>query len=110
MSDDWDARIDLSVAREMAGRLARKWGLELGEPFAMNNVSFVAPTTDGRVLKVGWEGGEEESLHEPDALELWAGRGAVRALRRSGHAVLEERGPRRRSLEPRRGRGHRHRG
>jgi streptomycin 6-kinase len=72
-------------------QLALEWGLELGEPFSMNNVSFVAPTTDGRVLKVAWEGGEEESLHEPDALALWDGRGAVRAYRRSGHAVLEER-------------------
>ncbi len=91
MSDDWSAPVDLRFAKELAAQLALEWGLELGEPFAMNNVSFVAPTTDGRVLKVAWEGGEEESLHEPDALELWDGHGAVRAYRRSGHAVLEER-------------------
>ncbi|MGC2485849.1 MAG: aminoglycoside phosphotransferase family protein [Acidimicrobiales bacterium] len=91
MSNDWTAPVDLRFAQELARRLALEWNLELAEPFAMNNVSFVAPTTDGRVLKVAWEGGEEESLHEPDALELWDGHGAVRAYRRSGHAVLEER-------------------
>lgn len=91
MSDNAPERLDLSGAIELAERLAAKWNLELGEPFAMNNVSFVAPTADGLVLKVGWEGGEHESLHEPDALELWDGHGAVRALRRCGHAVLEER-------------------
>ncbi|MGC2168723.1 MAG: aminoglycoside phosphotransferase family protein [Acidimicrobiales bacterium] len=91
MSNNAQEPIDLSGAIEMAERLALEWNLELGVPFAMNNVSFVAPTSDGLVLKVGWEGGEQESLHEPDALELWDGCGAVRALRRCGHAVLEER-------------------
>jgi streptomycin 6-kinase len=82
--------IDLSIARAKAGEVAREWGLELGEPFAMANVSVVVPTSDGRVLKVAWEG-DDESLGEPDALELWDGNGAVRAYRRSGRAVLEER-------------------
>ncbi len=41
-------------------------------------------------LKVAWEG-DDESLHEGDALELWDGDGAVRLLRRSGRALLEER-------------------
>jgi len=68
---------------------AREWGLELGEPFALSNVSYVAPAGDV-VLKVGWEG-DDESLHEGDALELWNGDGAIRLLRRSGRALLEER-------------------
>jgi streptomycin 6-kinase len=42
------------------------------------------------VLKVAWEG-DDESLHEGDALEVWNGDGAVRLLRRSGRALLEER-------------------
>jgi N-acyl homoserine lactone hydrolase len=83
-------RIDLSVARATLHQVAREWGLELGEPFAMANVSVVTPTSDGRVLKVAWEG-DDESLNEPDALELWGGNGAVRVYRRSGRAVLEER-------------------
>ena len=65
------------------------WGLEIGEPFPLSNVSFVAPAGPA-VLKVAWEG-DEESLHEADALEFWDGDGAVRLLRRSGRALLEER-------------------
>ncbi|MFN2627591.1 MAG: aminoglycoside phosphotransferase family protein [Gaiellaceae bacterium] len=68
---------------------ARAWGLELEEPFAVSNFSYVAPA--GRaVLKVAWEG-DDESLHEPDALKLWDGNGAVRLLWRSRRALLEER-------------------
>jgi glyoxylase-like metal-dependent hydrolase (beta-lactamase superfamily II) len=85
-----DTPIDLSTARSTSVAIAREWGLELGEPFAMSNVSVVSPTRDGRVLKVAWEG-DNESLYEPDALELWEGHGAVRAYRRAGRAVLEER-------------------
>ena len=83
------ARIDLSAARATALEAARAWGLELGAPFALSNVSYVAPAGLA-VLKVAWEG-DEESLHEADALELWGGDGAVRLLRRSGRALLEER-------------------
>src|SRR5208337_4023212 len=43
-----------------------------------------------RVLKAAW-GGDNESLHEGDALEAWDGDGAVRLLRRSGLVLLEER-------------------
>jgi streptomycin 6-kinase len=90
MAEDDREPIDLSSARRTAHELAREWGLELGEPFALNYASFVAPTSDGRVLKVASDG-DDESLHEPDALELWDGVGAVRAFRRLGRAVLEER-------------------
>lgn len=55
---------------------ARHWGLELGPSFALSTVSYVAPAGD-LVVKVAW-GGDDESLHEPDALELWGGDGAVR--------------------------------
>jgi streptomycin 6-kinase len=68
---------------------ARHWGLTLGPPFAMSNASYVAPAGTA-VLKVPWEG-DDESLHEPDALELWNGDGAVRLLDRCGRAILEER-------------------
>jgi streptomycin 6-kinase len=90
MVEDVREPIDLSSARRTAHELAREWGLELGEPFALNYASFVVPTSGGQVLKVASDG-DDESLHEPDALELWDGDGAVRAFRRSGRAVLEER-------------------
>ena len=84
-----EQQFDLSAAKATALEAARQWGLELGEPFAFSNVSYVAPA-GGAVLKVAWEG-DSESLHEGDALELWTGDGAVRLLRRSGRALLEKR-------------------
>jgi streptomycin 6-kinase len=84
-----ERRFDLSAAKADAMKAARDWGLELGQPFALSNVSYVAPAGTG-VLKVAGEG-DLESLHEGDALELWDGDGAVRLLRRSGRALLEER-------------------
>src|SRR5438445_9214471 len=87
--DPGEQHLDLSAAKAMAVKVAREWGLELGEPFALSYVSYVAPAGDG-VLKVAWDG-DTESLHEGDALELWDGDGAVRLLRRSGRALLEER-------------------
>src|ERR1700687_2660243 len=80
---------DLSVAKARALEVAQEWGLQLGAPFALSNVSYVAPAGDA-VCKVAWEG-DSESLHEGEALELWNGDGAVRLLRRSGRALLEER-------------------
>jgi streptomycin 6-kinase len=81
--------LDLSTSKAVAIEAAHEWGLDLGEPFALAHVSYVAPA--GRdVLKVAWDG-DDESLHEGDALELWNGNGAVRLLRRSGRALLEER-------------------
>ena len=82
--------MDLSVARATALDAARAWGVELAAPFAFSNVSYVAPAGDDAVLKVPWEG-DDEALHEADALELWDGNGAVRLIRRSGRALLEER-------------------
>lgn len=84
-----EQRFDLTSAKEIALDAARDWGLELGVPFTFSNVSYVAPAGDA-VLKVAW-GGDTDSLHEGDALEFWNGDGAVRLLRRSGRALLEER-------------------
>src|SRR5437588_4240121 len=84
-----EQRFDLTAAKALALEAAREWGLQLGEPFAFSYVSYVAPAGDA-VCKVAWEG-DTESLHEGDALELWNGDGAVRLLRRSGRALLEER-------------------
>jgi streptomycin 6-kinase len=84
-----EQRLDLSAAKAAALEIAREWRLELGEPFALSNVSYVAPAGHA-VLKVPWEG-DQESLHEGDALELWGGDGAVRLLQRSGRTLLEER-------------------
>jgi len=84
-----EQRFDLAASKAVALEAAREWGLELGEPFAFSHVSYVAPAGDA-LCKVAW-GGDTESLHEGDALELWNGDGAVRLLRRSGRALLEER-------------------
>jgi streptomycin 6-kinase len=83
---------DLSNAQETAEAVASEWGLELGPPFALSRYSYVAPAGDDAVLKVAWEE-DEEGLHEPEALELWNGRGAVRLLRRdpNSRAFLAER-------------------
>jgi streptomycin 6-kinase len=89
MSGPAEQRFDLTASKAVALEAAREWGLELGEPFAYSYVSYVAPAGDA-VCKVAWEG-DSESLHEGDALELWNGVGAVRLLRRSGRALLEER-------------------
>ena len=89
MAGPQEERFDLSAAKATALELAREWKLELGEPFALSYASYVAPA-DHAVLKVAWEG-DTESLNEGDALELWDGEGAVRLLRRSGRALLEER-------------------
>ncbi|HET7137056.1 MAG TPA: aminoglycoside phosphotransferase family protein [Gaiellaceae bacterium] len=82
--------VDLSRTRAAAEAAARSFGVEIGAPFALSRFSFVAPAGDGAVLKVAWEG-DDESLHEPEALELWSGDGAVRLVRREGRALLLER-------------------
>ena len=82
--------VDLSVAKATALAAARVWGLELGAPFVFANVSYVAPAGRDAVVKVAWEG-DDESLHEREALELWNGDAAVRLLRGAGGALLLER-------------------
>jgi streptomycin 6-kinase len=64
------------IARDVAS----EWGIVIGRPFRLSNHSYVAPAGPDAVLKIGWQD-DEESVHEADALELWAGNGAVRLLR-----------------------------
>src|SRR5438105_9654000 len=85
-----ESGFDLTVAKATALEAAREWGVELGTPFAFSQRSYVAPVGPDGVVKVAWEG-DQESLHEAAALELWDGDGSVRLLRRSGRALLEER-------------------
>lgn len=80
---------DLTAAKAEAESAARHWGRVLGQPFAMSSVSYVAAAGDA-VIKVAW-GGDDESLHEGDALALWGGEGAVRLIDRCGRALLLER-------------------
>jgi hypothetical protein len=88
-----ESGFDLSVAKATALEAAAVWGVELGAPFAFSCVSYVAPAGRDAVVKVAWEG-DEESLHEGDALELWDGDASVRLLRRSGRALRQPpRGP-----------------
>jgi len=74
---------------------AAEWGLEPGDPLPGGNVALVLAATrsDGSatVLKLSFPEGESE--HEPDALEHWDGRGAVRLLERDDarRAMLLER-------------------
>lgn len=56
----------------------------------MASVSFVAPAGDRYVIKAPSEG-DDESLHEADALDAWGSDVAVRVIRRAGRVLLEER-------------------
>ena len=90
MDDEFTPQVNLDDEKRIAIEIAEAWGLELDPPFKYSNVSYVAPTGTNAVLKVPWAG-DDESLHEADALELWNGDGAVRLFRRSGRVLLEER-------------------
>ena len=73
---DWETGLP-AVRRE----LTERWRLTVDSPFAHDGeCSWVAPahTALGEpvVLKLGWW--HSEALHEPDALRLWQGNGAVR--------------------------------
>lgn len=63
-------------------RCAERWSLRVGRPFEQGNVSLVLavklPEETPAVLKINFP--EAESEHEPDALTLWDGEGAVRLL------------------------------
>jgi streptomycin 6-kinase len=84
--------VDLTETERVAREIAAEWGLTLGEPFALSRYSYVAPVGDDAVLKVAWPG-DDESLDEHAALELWAGDGAVRLFRADPErrVLLEER-------------------
>ena len=66
--------------------------MELGEPFGLARYSYVAGVGEDAVLKVT-PPEDDEADEEADALELWAGAGAVRLLRRdrARRAMLLER-------------------
>jgi len=87
-----DGLSNLEALQRTAEEVAAEWGLELGAPFALSRYSYVAPAGEAAVLKVAWDG-DDESLDENEALELWAGDGAVRLLRgdKARRALLEER-------------------
>ncbi len=70
---------------------AARFGVEPGKPFDPGAGGFVAPAGTSAVLKVGFPHVEAE--HEPDALELVDGDGAVRLLARADDltAMLLER-------------------
>ncbi|WP_250008390.1 aminoglycoside phosphotransferase family protein [Actinoplanes sp. M2I2] len=73
--DEWVARLPGIVAG-----LARRWGVEVGRPYQPGGTaSWVAPTRDGRVLKVGWA--HYEARDEAAGLRVWDGRGTVRVFR-----------------------------
>jgi len=83
---------DLVPLEAVAREVAAEWGVELGERFALARYSYVATAGDDAVLKVT-PPEDDESDEEAEALELWAGEGAVRLLRRdrSRRALLVER-------------------
>jgi streptomycin 6-kinase len=90
-----DGSIWLQHLPDIVGECTHLWSLELGEPFHLAHVSYVAPVelSDGTsaVLKINFP--EEESEHEADALAHWDGEGAVRLLGRydERRALLVER-------------------
>jgi streptomycin 6-kinase len=60
--------------------LSRRWRLQVGEPFQPGGATaWTAPAiaADGQRLVIKLEWPHLEATHEPDALRLWAGRGAV---------------------------------
>ena len=83
---------DLVALERVAREVAADWQLELGETYALGRYSYVASAGEGAVLKVT-PPEDDESNEEADALELWAGKGAVRLLRRdpARRALLIER-------------------
>lgn len=75
-----DDRPDLAPLEPIAREVAAEWGVELGEPFALARYSYVAGAGDDAVMKVT-PPEDDEADEEADALDLWAGDGAVRLLR-----------------------------
>ncbi|WP_250029507.1 aminoglycoside phosphotransferase family protein [Paractinoplanes maris] len=73
--DRWVRELPATVAG-----VAERWGLELGRPYQPGGTaSWVAPTADGRVLKVGWV--HYEARDEAAGLRAWDGQGTVRVHR-----------------------------
>jgi streptomycin 6-kinase len=87
---DW-----LDALPRLVAECSELWAIEVDAAYPGSHVSLVAPATlgdgTGAVLKVNFP--DAESEHEPDALEHWDGRGAVRLLAsdRERRALLVER-------------------
>ncbi|MBA3244175.1 MAG: aminoglycoside phosphotransferase family protein [Gaiellaceae bacterium] len=75
------ATTDPAALVPVALEVAAEFGVELGEPFALSRHSYVASAGEDAVLKVT-PPEDDESYEEAEALDLWAGDGAVRLLRR----------------------------
>jgi len=89
-----DGTIWLEQLPTLIAEVSRRWDLDVGKPYPLSNVSFVAPAAQrGRdvVLKVQWP--HSESEHESEALHVWDGDGAVELLDHDErcHALLLER-------------------
>jgi streptomycin 6-kinase len=91
--ETWLAGLPAAVAEA-----ARRWSLELGQPFADAFESLVVPgaRTGGTsvVVKLSWRGRENE--HEAAALRAWGGDGAVELLdedEETGALLLERAEP-----------------
>jgi streptomycin 6-kinase len=94
-----DARLEITAWREtvdgVVTECAEQWGLRIGVPYAPGVPSHVVrvelPGGAPAVLKVFWP--HREAEHEADALERWAGDGAVQLIARDDvrHAMLLER-------------------
>jgi streptomycin 6-kinase len=102
MRSSEQGRAWLSAVPRLLRECAEQWSLELADPFPYAYASVAVPAGDA-VLKVAFP--DRESEHEGDALEAWAGEGAVRLLARDRerHALLLERcrpGTSLRSIEP----------
>jgi streptomycin 6-kinase len=85
-------RPDLEPLAATAREVAAEWGVRLGRPFPLARYSFVAPAGADAILRVT-PPEDDEADEEPDALERWAGNGAVRLIRRDPgrRALLLER-------------------
>jgi hypothetical protein len=70
MDGPFTPHLDLSQESRIANDLAARWGITLEPHFKYSNVSFVAPTSDGAVLKVPWGGWTTtlETSHKPSVV------------------------------------------
>jgi len=102
MRSSEEGRAWLAEVPRLVRECAEEWSLELEDPFPYAYASLALPAGNA-VLKIAFP--DRESQHEGDALEAWAGEGAVRLLARDRerHALLLERcrpGTSLRSLDP----------
>jgi streptomycin 6-kinase len=77
-----DGRNWLARLPDVIARLEETWRIDVGATFGNASVSYTAPATrrDGGRVVIKVPIPHEEAEHEPDALRLWDGRGAVRLI------------------------------